>query len=62
MSIQTIKPTATKPYSAPTKPMSPIATKTDVEGTTTPLVLPTSDPLVAGAIWNDTGVITISAG
>jgi hypothetical protein len=26
------------------------------------LILPTTDPLVAGAIWNDGGIITISAG
>ena len=62
MSTQTIKPTATKSYSAPTEPMSPIATQLDVEGTTTPLVLPTADPAIAGAIWNDAGTITVSAG
>ena len=61
MSTLTIKPTATKSYSAPTEPMSPIATKLDVEATTTPLVIPTVDPGVVGAIWNDAGTITISS-
>ena len=60
MSTLTIKPTATKPYSAPKESMSPIATKMDVEGTTTPLILPTEDPGIVGAIWNDAGTVTVS--
>ncbi|RKZ93735.1 MAG: hypothetical protein DRQ43_07845 [Gammaproteobacteria bacterium] len=65
MSQQTIRPTSIKPYSVPTASKSPIATKVDVEGavaSTTPLVLPTTDPLVAGSIWNDSGTVTVSAG
>ncbi|MHB0938989.1 MAG: hypothetical protein ACYC6A_21560 [Armatimonadota bacterium] len=27
-----------------------------------PIILPTSDPHIAGALWNDGGTITISAG
>lgn len=35
----------------------------DVTGNVTGyIVLPTSDPEVAGALWNDAGTITISAG
>ena len=69
MSTLTIKPTATKSYSAPTEPMSPIATKLDVEssvtasaGDYTPMVLPVADPHIVGAIWNDGGASKISAG
>lgn len=31
-------------------------------GTTNVIVLPTSDPGVAGAIWNNAGTVAISAG
>lgn len=73
MSQQTIRPTSTKPYSDHKASMSPLATEVDVNAAVTaseaaavslytPLILPTSDPLVAGAIWNSVGVITISAG
>ena len=66
MSQQTIRPTSMKPSTLPNEPMSPIATIADVisgiNGTTTPLVLPTSDPLIAGAIWNNSGTVTVSAG
>ena len=63
----TIRPTATKPYTASlhAHAMSPLATEADVVkaiSNTTPLVLPTTDPLVAGAIWNNAGTITVSAG
>lgn len=35
----------------------------DVTGNVTGyIILPTSDPLVAGALWNDAGTLTISAG
>lgn len=60
----TIKPTSTKPYSKGLErhPMSQIATEADVSASTTPLVIPTTDPLIAGAIWNNAGVLTISVG
>jgi hypothetical protein len=35
----------------------------DVAGNVTGyIILPTSDPAVAGALWNDAGTITVSAG
>ena len=35
----------------------------DVTGNVTGyIILPTSDPAVAGALWNDAGTITVSAG
>jgi len=41
-----------------------IKTTGNVEGTGTAnvLVIPTSDPSVAGAIWNDAGTLKVSAG
>ena len=34
----------------------------DLLGTANVIVIPTSDPGVAGAIWNDAGTLSVSAG
>lgn len=34
----------------------------DAQGTANVIVIPTSDPAVAGAIWNNGGTLSISAG
>jgi len=34
----------------------------DAQGTANVIVIPTSDPGVAGAIWNDAGTLSVSAG
>ena len=34
----------------------------DAQGTANVIVIPTSDPGVAGAIWNDGGTLSVSAG
>ena len=34
----------------------------DAQGTANVIVIPTSDPGVAGAIWNNSGTLAISAG
>ena len=34
----------------------------DAQGTANVIVIPTSDPGVAGAIWNDNGTLSVSAG
>jgi hypothetical protein len=34
----------------------------DAQGTANVIVIPTSDPAVAGAIWNNAGTLSISAG
>ena len=79
MSMLTIRPTATRPYSKSLAkvPMSPIATEADVvksaqelvtsidlkvDGSGGTFIPPTSDPLVAGAIWNNSGTLAISVG
>lgn len=38
------------------------ATTLSASGAVTLSGLPTSDPLVAGQLWNDSGVLTVSAG
>lgn len=38
------------------------ATTLSASGTVTFSALPTSDPLVAGQLWNNSGVLTVSAG
>ena len=78
MSTLTIRPTATKPYSLPKASMSPIATETDIQTAAAVMdtyndamfvaqdgglfIVPTTDPTVVGALWNNAGVLTISAG
>jgi len=34
----------------------------NITGTATALIIPTSDPGVAGAIWNNAGTLAVSAG
>jgi hypothetical protein len=34
----------------------------DAQGTANVIVIPTSDPGVAGAIWNNAGTLSVSAG
>ena len=34
----------------------------DAQGTANVFVVPTSDPGVAGALWNDAGTLSVSAG
>jgi hypothetical protein len=34
----------------------------DAQGTANVIVIPTSDPGVAGAIWNNSGTLAVSAG
>ena len=34
----------------------------DAQGTANVIVIPTADPGVAGAIWNDAGTLSVSAG
>lgn len=34
----------------------------DAQGTANVIVIPTSDPGVAGAIWNNSGTLSVSAG
>jgi len=33
-----------------------------LSGTANVIIIPTTDPAVAGAIWNDGGVLSVSAG
>lgn len=42
----------------------PVTTTADVSmtGTANVIVIPTSDPGVAGAIWNNAGTLAVSAG
>ena len=77
MSTLTIRPTATKPYSMPKASMSPIATQTDIEYAASIqdtsndatfvaqngglFIVPTVDPGVTGALWNNAGTLAISA-
>jgi hypothetical protein len=34
----------------------------DLLGTANVIIIPTTDPAVAGAIWNDAGTLSVSAG
>ena len=43
-------------------PLSPTQLTTVAGGPVTLADLPTADPLVAGQLWNDDGVPTVSAG
>lgn len=45
-----------------TTPAPVTATTLSTSSTVTMAGLPTSDPAVAGQLWNNTGVLTVSAG